>query len=152
MNDAQAKWWHCSFKMKPSIFKAYDIRGRYPREINKPVVFAITRALVASFAKKKRSVRVVVGHDARNSSEALYLVALRACGSDPRPKKVYAAGLITTPTLYLLVNLLSADGGLMITASHDPKNYNGIKMVGPKAVPLSGTDAYKIVSRFSKLH
>ncbi len=133
--------------MDRSIFKAYDIRGKYPREINRPAVRTITQALIASFAPKRKKVKIVIGHDARRSSLPLYHEALRAARMEERSKEIFAAGLITTPTLYLLVNKLRADGGLMITASHDPKNYNGIKMVGPRAVPISGTEAYAIVSR-----
>lgn len=136
--------------MNQSIFKAYDIRGKYPREINRPVIRMIAQALISSFAPGMKKVRVVIGHDARQSSPPLYREALRAARMDRRQKEIFAAGLITTPTLYLLVNTLGADGGLIITASHDPKNYNGVKMVGPFAVPISGKDVYAAVSRFCR--
>ena len=132
--------------MDRSIFKAYDVRGKYPREINRSVIRTITRALVARLSPRKKTMRIIIGHDARRSSGPLYREALRTALADRRPKEIFAAGLITTPTLYMLVNTLRADGGMMITASHDPKNYNGVKMVGPRAVPISGTDAYGIVS------
>lgn len=135
--------------MNQNIFKAYDIRGKYPLEINRPAVRIITQALITSFSLKKKKIKIVVGHDARKSSQSLYREVLKTAAADARVKEVFAAGLITTPTLYLLVNMLPADGGLTITASHDPKNYNGVKMVGPRAVPISGKDIYEVVSLLS---
>src|SRR3989338_6783075 len=132
--------------MYPSIFKAYDIRGAYPDEINEKTV-----EIIASAVAKKFSGKIVVGYDARLSSPALYKAALSGFSNSYRTNKTYKsdslikAGLITTPMLYFLVNKLKASGGIMITASHNPKNFNGLKVVGPKAAMISGTDILKWV-------
>ena len=148
-------------KVIKKIFKAYDIRGRYPEEINVKAVAEIAAALMRHFKRiENREKRIVViGHDARLSSPTLYGAALRVMYqvAAPTPSgrssdrsvggiKIIEAGMITTPLLYFLVNHLKAVGGIMITASHNPKEFNGMKVVGPKAVPMSGKEIQKILS------
>ncbi|MDP2696058.1 MAG: hypothetical protein Q8O87_02280 [bacterium] len=138
--------------MKPTIFKAYDVRGAYPREINEQVVGKIAQALVRHFKKGE----IVVGYDARLSSPSLYkaiLTNLKSKTHSPRSSesgagkpKAVAIGQVTTPMLYFLVDHLKSTGGIMITASHNPKNYNGLKVVGAKAKPISGRDIKKLIS------
>ncbi|MEK9180030.1 MAG: hypothetical protein AAB897_01290 [Patescibacteria group bacterium] len=128
--------------ISPSIFKAYDIRGKYPAEVNETVVFEVARAL-GKFWKKGA---VIIGHDARLSSSALYKATIR--GLKENRVKVFPAGLITTPTLSFLVGQMNAAGGLMITASHNPKEYNGIKAVGRGASAMSGKEVLKILQKF----
>ena len=140
---------------KRHIFKAYDIRGIYPDDIEEGVVFEIVSALVEHF----RGGKIIVGHDARLSSPSLYKTVLNALswqhfdfdkkGKGFRPAKpinIVRAGLITTPMMYFLVNHFKAQGGIMITASHNPKQFNGLKVVGPKAAPISGKEIYRMAA------
>lgn len=126
--------------MNIKIFKAYDIRGEYPNEINEETVFLIAKHLPKIFKG-----RVVIGHDDRLSSPSLYRMLFKALKSSPGIK-VVDAGTITTPMLYFLVNNLRASGGIMITASHNPEQYNGLKVVGKKAKPISGLEILKIIT------
>lgn len=124
--------------MDIKIFKAYDIRGKYPKEINERVVFEIAQKLPKIFKGK-----IVVGRDARLSSPTLYKAVIGGLKAKSHKLKAIPAGIVTTPMLYFLVNKLKADGGIMVTASHNPKEYNGLKIVGKYAQPLSGKDVYE---------
>lgn len=113
-----------------SIFRAYDIRGKYPEGINEEVVFKISAALVKFLNPDK----MVVAYDGRKSSESLKesaVTAITASGAD-----VIDIGLANSPLFYFAVNRLAAGGGVMITASHNPPDYNGLKMVREKAIPI----------------
>ncbi len=123
--------------MNSKIFRAYDIRGKYPSEINEKAVEKIIEGLAKSFFKPGK---VIVGHDARLSSPELYRAAIKQLKTKNLKLKTIPVGMITTPMLSFLVNKLKADGGIMITASHNPKEYNGLKIVGAKAVPVSGKE------------
>ena len=147
--------------LKPSIFKAYDIRGKYPLEINEEIV----REIISSFISKLKTPRsrtsslrgrqnsklkVIIAHDARLSSPSLYKALNKNLKIDNSclpvgmgKLKIVPAGMTTTPMLYFLVNKLKADFGIMITASHNPKEYNGLKIVGKNAIPISGNEIYK---------
>lgn len=125
--------------INPSIFKAYDIRGKYPLEINEGAVSYIVNGLAGHFKKGV----FVVGHDARLSSPALYKTVLQSLKIKNSKSKIEAVGLVTTPMLYFLVNRLKAVGGLMVTASHNPKEYNGLKVVGARAEMISGKEVLK---------
>lgn len=112
------------------IFKSYDIRGVYPDEINEEFAVVITRAiykLLQTQLKTDESLTIAVGRDMRLSSPAIFeavsktLVKLGA--------KVIDLGIVSTPTFYYAVFKNKYDGGLQITASHNPKQYNGIKIV-----------------------
>lgn len=127
--------------MHPGIFKAYDVRGIYPDELNEEDVLLIAAAVGRRFKKGK----VIIGHDARTSSPRLAKVAYGGLSIAKTKGDIIDAGLITTPMLYFLVNHLHAAGGVMVTASHNPKEYNGLKVVGPKASPVSGAALKKIV-------
>lgn len=120
--------------LNKNIFRANDIRGKYPSEINEEAVFNIVSAIQKLFKKS-----VVVGHDARLSSPSLYRAVLTALKKDKKIK-IFEAGLVTSPAMYFLANKLKAGGGIMITASHNPKEYNGLKIMGKNAVPISGLD------------
>lgn len=113
------------------IFKAYDIRGVYPKEINKSVAYKIGQAVVEFLTAKK----IVVGRDIRPSSKSLFKELVR--GIRDRGIDVIDIGLVTTPMMYFGVINLKADGGVMITASHNPPEYNGFKIVRKKSVPIS---------------
>lgn len=128
-------------KINPGIFKAYDIRAKYPGEINEFAVCEIAKALAGYFGRRAK---IVVGHDVRLSSPALYQSVLNCPSVKSFKLKAVAAGLVTTPQFYFLVNKLQADGGIMITASHNPKDYNGLKVVKKRAEPMSGEEIKKL--------
>jgi phosphomannomutase len=121
-------------RLNPAIFKAYDVRGIYPSEINEEVARDIGRAFVAYL----EATRVAVGRDMRLSSPALsaaFIDGARAQGAD-----VVDYGLIGTDMLYYAAARDGHDGGAQITASHNPKQYNGTKLVRREAFPLSGDE------------
>lgn len=127
-----------------SIFKANDIRGIYPKELNERVVSGIGSALTGYFGR--RSV-LVIGRDARLSSPSLYRALLRSLKGKSTKVKVIEAGIMTTPMLYFLVSKYKADGGIMVTASHNPKQFNGLKIVKTGARPVSGIEIGKLMSK-----
>jgi phosphomannomutase/phosphomannomutase/phosphoglucomutase len=118
-------------------FKAYDIRGRIPDEINESLAYDIGRAY-AAFVKPRR---VAVGHDIRLSSPGLAAAlkqGLRDCGSD-----VLDIGLWGTEGAYFATFSEKLDGGVMVTASHNPPDYNGMKFVREEARPISADTGLK---------
>src|SRR5882757_6769890 len=115
-----------------SIFKAYDVRGIYPQEVNEDVARAIGRAFV-TYLKAKR---IAVGRDMRLSSPSL--AAAFVDGATSQGADVVDYGMIATDMLYFAVARDGHDGGVQMTASHNPKQYNGMKMVRREAFPLSG--------------
>jgi phosphomannomutase len=116
----------------PGIFKAYDVRGLYPSEIDEPAARAIGRAYAAYLQAR----RIAVTHDMRLSSPAL--AAAFSEGARSQGTDVVSYGLCGTDMMYFAVVRDDLDGGAQITASHNPKEYNGIKMVRREAFPLSG--------------
>lgn len=135
-------------KIVKKIFKAYDVRGIYPDEINEKIVSEIAAAVIKKFKPKK----IVIGHDARSSSPSLYRAAMKQITTNKlRPATIINTGLITTPMISFLANYFKADLGIMITASHNPKEYNGLKIVGKNnkngaLLPISGKEIWKIIS------
>jgi len=118
--------------ISPNIFKAYDVRGLFPSEVNEDAARQIGRGFVAYLGAR----RIAVSRDMRVSSPALaaaFIDGARAQGAD-----VVDFGLAGTDMLYFAVVRDGFDGGAQITASHNPKEYNGIKMVRREAFPLSG--------------
>ena len=118
----------------PTVFKAYDIRGVYPQEVHEEAVRAIGRAFVAYLGAK----RIAFGRDMRLSSPSL--AAAFIDGATLQGADVVDYGMIPTDMLYFAVARDRHDGGVEITASHNPKQYNGIKMVRQEAFPLSGDE------------
>ncbi|MDD3886362.1 MAG: phosphomannomutase/phosphoglucomutase [Victivallaceae bacterium] len=125
------------------IFKAYDIRGVYPNELNEELAEAIGRAYATFTGAKK----VVVGRDMRPHSEPLFRGL--AGGLVKQGVEVIDLGLSSTPQSYFANGTLKADGSVMITASHNPGEWNGFKLCIANAVPISGVtgimDIQKIV-------
>ena len=115
------------------IFKAYDIRGIYGEQLNEDTAYKIGRAFVVYIGSK-----IVVARDNRLSSDPLFEALAR--GINDQGGDVYDIGLSTSPMFYYAVSNLDCDGGIIITASHNPSNYNGFKMVRSDAMPLSGED------------
>jgi phosphomannomutase len=118
----------------PTIFKAYDVRGTYPQEVNEDVARAIGRAFVAYLGAR----RIAVGRDMRLSSPSL--AAAFIDGATLQGADVVDYGMIPTDMLYFAVARDRHEGGVEITASHNPKQYNGMKMVRREAFPLSGDE------------
>ncbi len=117
-----------------SIFKAYDIRGTYPEQIDEDIARDIGRAFVDYLGLS--GTRVVVARDMRLSGDNLreaFIGGVTEAGAD-----VLDLGLVSTDALYFAVGHLEEPGGAMITASHNPKNYNGFKLCREKAIALSG--------------
>ena len=118
--------------MDLSCFKAYDLRGRIPDQLNPELAYAIGRAY-ATWLKPKK---VVVGEDIRLTSPALAEAltdGLLASGVD-----VYRIGECGTEEVYFATDYFEMDGGIMVTASHNPRDYNGMKLVKAEARPISG--------------
>lgn len=116
--------------LNPNIFRAYDVRGIYPEEINEDAAFRIGGALVRYLGAKN----LVVGEDARISSPSLskaVIGGITSAGCD-----ITYLGICTTPLFYFSVNRLRADGGIMVTGSHMPPQYNGLKIVREESVPI----------------
>ena len=121
-----------SSTLDPSIFKAYDIRGLYPEQLHEDIARQIGRAFVAYLDAK----RIAVSRDMRLSSPSLaaaFIDGAREQGAD-----VVDFGMLGTDMLYYAVARDGFDGGAQITASHNPKQYNGMKLVRKQAFPLSG--------------
>jgi phosphomannomutase len=122
-----------------TCFKAYDVRGRLGTELNEDVAERIARA----FAEVLGAERVVVGHDPRASS--LSLVAAVKAGLVAAGVEVLDLGLCGTEEMYHATAYFEADGGIEVTASHNPMDYNGLKMVKAGAAPLDpATDMPKV--------
>ena len=118
--------------VNPDIFKAYDIRGIYPGEINEEVA----RAIGVGFIAYLKAERIAVGRDMRLSSPALaaaFIDGVTSQGAD-----VIDYGMTSTDMMYFAVARNKHEGGAQITASHNPKQYNGMKLVRQDALPLSG--------------
>ncbi len=125
----------------PAIFKAYDLRGIFNQDFDLEFAVELGQAFVAlrrqdGDCPDDRPLKIVVARDMRLSSPALseYLVqGLMAAGAE-----VIDAGLISTPAFYFTVSKQQADGGIMVSASHNPKEWNGFKLVRTKSRPISG--------------
>ena len=118
--------------INPNIFKAYDVRGLYPQEVNEDAARLIGRGFVAFLGAK----RIAVSRDMRLSSPSM--AAAFIDGATLQGADVVDYGMMGTDMLYFAVARDGHDGGVQITASHNPKEYNGIKMVRQEAFPLSG--------------
>ncbi len=115
-----------------ACFKAYDIRGRVPDELNEELAWRLGRAY-AAFIKPRR---VAVGEDVRFSSRSL--AAALARGLNEGGAEVLELGLCGTEEVYFATFNYRLDGGIMVTASHNPGDYNGMKLVRHESRPLSG--------------
>jgi phosphomannomutase len=118
--------------LDPKVFKAYDVRGIYPSEIDEDGARAIGRAYVEQFEPK----RIAVGRDMRTSSPSMANATIEGAAS--AGADVVDIGLVGTEMLYAAVGHLELDGGIMVTASHNPKEYTGMKVVRRGAMPVGG--------------
>ncbi|MCK9379125.1 MAG: phosphomannomutase/phosphoglucomutase [Candidatus Moranbacteria bacterium] len=112
------------------IFKAYDVRGTYPDQINEEITYKIGRAFARFLGAKK----VAVGRDIRQSSPALFEELKK--GIIDEGADVYDLGLCTTPMVYFASGTLDVEGAIILTASHNPAEYNGMKFCRFNAVPI----------------
>jgi phosphomannomutase len=122
---------HMPSRVVPNIFKSYDIRGIYPAELDDDLAYAIGRA----FVEELGITSVVVGRDMRPSGESLFAALAR--GANEAGADVTDIGLVSTDALYFAVGKYDFAGGIMITASHNPANYNGLKMTRDRAQAIS---------------
>src|SRR4051812_35753822 len=118
--------------LDPKIFKAYDVRGLYPAELDEAGAEAIGRAYVEQFEPR----RIAVGRDMRLSSPSMAQAFIR--GASAAGADVLDLGLVGTEMVYFAVGSLGLEGGAMITASHNPKEYTGMKLVRRGALPVGG--------------
>ncbi len=118
-------------EIHPAIFKSYDVRGIYPAEINDETAYRIGRAIVPLLGAK----RLAVGRDMRPSGEKLFEAFAR--GVTESGADVTDIGLVSTDALYFAVGKYGYDGGVMITASHNPAQYNGMKFTREAAQAIS---------------
>lgn len=119
-------------KFDGSIFKAYDIRGIFPEQLTTDIAYRVGNSLVGYLKPKA----IAVGRDMRVSSDELFdalATGILDAGAD-----VIDIGMVSTDGLYFAVGKFGYDGGVMITASHNPKEYNGFKICRQEAQPLSG--------------
>ncbi len=125
-------------------FKMYDIRGIYPQEVDENLAYELGKA-VSVFLKAKK---LVVGRDGRASSDVLYkklVEGITLMGCD-----VVNIGRCSTPQFYFELFRGTADGGIMITASHNPKEYNGFKICGPNARPIYAENGFDEIQELIK--
>src|ERR1051325_8694066 len=118
--------------LDPKVFKAYDVRGIYPGEIDEEGAYAIGRAYVEHFEPR----RLAVGRDMRLSSPQMAAEVM--AGAAAAGAEVLDLGLVGTEMVYFAVGELGLDGGIEVTASHNPKEYTGMKIVRRGALPVGG--------------
>jgi phosphomannomutase len=118
--------------LDPKVFKAYDVRGIYPDELDEAGAYAVGRAYVDEFEPR----RMAVGRDMRLSSPTMAEAVMR--GAADSGAEVLDLGLVGTEMLYFAVGDLGLDGGVAVTASHNPKEYTGMKIVRRGALPVGG--------------
>lgn len=134
-----------NLKTEITCFKAYDIRGRVPEQLNDVVAYRVGRAFVQHLGVKT----VVVGHDVRLTSEALTQALVR--GLTDAGATVYQLGQCGTEEVYFGTFHLQADGGICVTASHNPMDYNGMKLVREGSRPISGDTGLKDIKSVAEL-
>ena len=134
-------------EISKSIFREYDIRGIYPEQINEEVVYKIAKAISVKCLNEGIS-EICIARDGRLSGEKLLFAlenSLSKNGID-----VINTGMATTPLLYFAAKKSKCKSGVMITGSHNPKNYNGIKLI-INDKPVSGTEIYNLIDRVQKV-
>jgi phosphomannomutase len=118
--------------LDPKVFKAYDVRGIYPDELDEAGGYAIGCAYVQEFEPR----RIAVGRDMRLSSPAMADAVMR--GAADSGANVVDLGLVGTEMVYFAVGELELEGGIAVTASHNPREYTGMKIVRRGALPVGG--------------
>jgi phosphomannomutase len=126
-----------------SIFKAYDIRGTYPDQIDAKMAYNIGAGMVRFLSAK----RLVVGRDMRTMAPEIQDAVIQ--GMLEQGCDVIDIGLASTPMVYYAIGKLPCDGGMVVTASHNPKEYIGFKMCKQEARPLSGDNGIKDIEKLA---
>jgi phosphomannomutase len=116
--------------LDPAAFKAYDVRGIYPTELDEDGAYAIGRAYVEQFEPR----RIAIGRDMRLSSPSMARAVID--GAADAGADVRDLGMVGTEMVYFAVGELGLDGGIAVTASHNPKDYTGMKVVRRGALPV----------------
>jgi phosphomannomutase len=140
--------------INPSIFKAYDVRGIYPDEINEEVFYILGKTFAAYLNEiqkhaEEQKTQIIIGQDIRLSSPSLaeaFIKGVLDSGFD-----VLDIGQATTPMFSFAVAKVKAFGGAMITASHNPANYNGLKLAMEEARYISGEEFFRFYQRIGSL-
>ncbi|MDN3515574.1 MAG: phosphomannomutase/phosphoglucomutase [Candidatus Brocadia sp.] len=136
-------------KLSMEIFKSYDIRGKYPSEINELTAHKIGTSIAQFFKEKNSGVKdVVVGRDMRPSSKSLangLVEGLCTAGLN-----VINLGVVSTEMTYFAVGHYKYDGGVMVTASHNPAEYNGFKICREQAIPVSFETGIDRIAKLTK--
>ena len=127
-----------------TCFKAYDVRGRVPDQLNEDIARRIGRA----YAEIIKPQQVVVGHDIRLSSESIK--AALTAGLLEQGVDVYDIGLCGTEGIYFATSHAGMDGGIAVTASHNPKDYNGMKFVREESRPISADTGLLDIKRLAE--
>lgn len=125
-------------KLDPSIFKAYDIRAVYQDQVDEEGAYAISRAFATLLTREipGKQLTLAVGGDMRLSTPSLKAEVIR--GLRDTGINVVDVGLISTPTYYFAVGYFNLDGGIQVSASHNPAQYNGFKMVRKQGIAVGG--------------
>jgi phosphomannomutase len=118
--------------LDPKVFKAYDVRGIYGEDLDEDGAYAIGRAYVEEFASQ----RIAIGRDMRVHAPAMAAAVVR--GAVDAGADVLDIGMVGTEMLYFTVGEFGLDGGIAVTASHNPKEYTGMKIVRGGALPVGG--------------
>ncbi|WP_029406928.1 phosphomannomutase/phosphoglucomutase [Thiomicrorhabdus sp. Milos-T2] len=126
---------------KLNAFKAYDIRGIVPQDLNDDLAYKIGRAFASEFKPKT----MIIGHDIRLESPGLSTALCN--GLLDSGVNIIHLGLCGTEEVYFATSHYQADGGIMITASHNPKGYNGMKLVSKGSQPISGDSGLKAIEQ-----
>ncbi len=130
-------------KIDPTIFKAYDIRGIYPKNINEEIAYKIAQGY-ANYCRPKG--KVLVGRDVRIHSQKLQEAVIN--GLSDAGVNVCDVGLITTDMYYFGVGFYNFSGGIQVTASHNPPEWNGFKMVRENVAPITQETGINQIKRF----
>jgi phosphomannomutase len=118
--------------LDPQVFKAYDVRGLYPSQLDEDGAYAIGRGYVEEFEPR----RIAVGRDMRLSAPSMAHAVI--AGASEAGADVLDVGMVGTEMVYLAVGALALDGGIAVTASHNPRDYTGMKIVRRGALPVGG--------------
>lgn len=136
--------------IEPSIFKAYDIRGIYPTDLNEEGSYAVGRAFSTLMIQENqgRQLTVAVSGDMRDSTPSLKSELIR--GITETGVNVVDFGMLSSPTFYFLESFNNLDGGIQVTASHNAKEYNGLKMIRTRGVAMGGDSGIKAIYEIIK--
>src|SRR4051795_3814788 len=118
--------------LEPKVFQAYDVRGIYPADLDEQGAYAIGRAYVEQFEPR----RIAVGRDMRLAPPTMAAAVIE--GAADGGADVVDVGMVGTEMVYFAVGELGLDGGVAVTASHNPKEYTGMKIVRRGALPVGG--------------